>query len=26
LVSGHLAWHNGQVVNSCQGLPLQFGR
>lgn len=26
LVSGHLAWHNGQVVDSCQGLPLYFQR
>ena len=26
LVSGHLAWHDGQVINSCQGLPLHFLR
>lgn len=26
LVSGHLAWHLGQVVDSCQGLPLHFLR
>lgn len=26
LVSGHLAWHNGKVVDSCQGLPLHFLR
>ena len=25
-VSGHLAWHNGKEVDSCQGLPLQFLR
>jgi len=26
LVSGQLAWHTGQVVDSCQGLPLHFQR
>lgn len=26
LVSGHLAWHDGRVHDSCQGLPLHFQR
>nr|WP_314873217.1 dihydroorotase [uncultured Pseudomonas sp.] len=25
VVSGQLAWHDGQVNNHCQGLPLAFG-
>ncbi len=26
VVSGQLAWHQGQVIDSCQGLPLMFER
>lgn len=26
IVSGQLAWHNGQVHDECEGLPLRYRR